>query len=76
MLQISCAKTYGLLPRDIFVQAQNTGSLDCDDRRMLLDLLDVLKEAGCRGQQVPNWCCSGSLKICALLVPLTAKSLI
>jgi hypothetical protein len=41
--------TYGLLPRDIFVQVQNTGSLDSDDRRMLLDLLDVVKEAGAEG---------------------------
>jgi hypothetical protein len=38
---------YGLLPRDIFVRVDdNTSALAGDDRRMLLDLLNVVKGAG------------------------------
>ena len=38
---------YGLLPRDIFVRVDdNTSGIAGDDRRMLLDLLNVVKSAG------------------------------
>ena len=38
---------YGLLPRDIFVRVEDqTAAIAGDDRRMLLDLLSVVKDAG------------------------------
>jgi hypothetical protein len=38
---------YGLLPRDIFVRVEDqTSGIAGDDRRMLLDLLGVVKDAG------------------------------
>jgi hypothetical protein len=38
---------YGLLPRDVFVRVDdNTSAIAGDDRRMLLDLLNVVKSAG------------------------------
>jgi hypothetical protein len=37
---------YGLLPRDIFVRVEDNTAIAGEDRRMLLALLDVVKEAG------------------------------
>jgi hypothetical protein len=68
---------YNLLPRDVFLHVENNSAIAGEDRRMLLDLLDVVKRAGAEARNpelVFQWIADDLRARLATPVQLTSDS--